>query len=123
MLVDKIIEMQPLTRCVGQKNVSYNEAFFQGHYPEHPVMPGVLIIEALAQLGAYLLLSDEEYHGRIPLFRGIDKAKFKRQVVPGDVLRLEIELIQKRGTIGVAKAVASVDGEICCHCELTFFVM
>ncbi len=122
LLVDKILEIEPMKRCIGQKNVGYGDSFFQGHYPDYPVMPGVLIIEALAQLGAYLLLSEEEFRGKTPLFRGIDKAKFKRQVVPGDVLRLEIELIRRRGSIGIAKAVASVDGETCCYCELTFFV-
>lgn len=122
LLVDKILEVEPMKRCVGQKNVSHNEHFFQGHYPDYPVMPGVLIVEALAQLGAYLLLSADEYRGRIPLFRGIDKAKFKRQVIPGDVLQLEIELLRQKGDIGLAKATASVGGELCCHCELTFFV-
>lgn len=122
LLVDKILEVEPSTRCVGQKNVSSNDYFFQGHYPNYPVMPGVLIVEALAQLGAYLLLSNEEYRGKLPLFRGIEKAKFKRQVRPGDVLRLEIDLIRIRGNIGTAKALASVDGETACYCELTFFV-
>lgn len=122
LLIDKILEVEPMKRCIGQKNVSYNDYFFQGHYPSYPVMPGVLIIEALAQLGAYLLLLAEEYQGKTPLFRGIDKAKFKKQVKPGDVLHLEVELIKNRGNIGIAKAIASVDHEICCICELAFFI-
>lgn len=122
LLVDKILEMEAMKRCVGQKNVSYNDYFFQGHYPSYPVMPGVLIIEALAQVGAYLLLSNEEYRGKIPLFRGIDQAKFKRQVLAGDVLRLEVEFVKQRGNVGVAKAIASVDKQICCYCQLTFFI-
>lgn len=122
LFVDKILEMEPMKRCVGQKNVSFNDSFFQGHYPNYPIMPGVLIVEALAQVGAYLLLSTEEYRGKLPIFRGIDKAKFKRQVKPGDILNLEVELIRLRGNIGTAKGTASVDGETACYCELTFFV-
>lgn len=122
LFVDKILEMEPMKRCVGQKNVSFNDSFFQGHYPNYPIMPGVLIVEALAQVGAYLLLSTEEYRGKLPIFRGIDKAKFKRQVKPGDILNLEVELIRLRGNIGIAKGTASVDGETACYCELTFFV-
>ncbi|MDO4754473.1 MAG: 3-hydroxyacyl-ACP dehydratase FabZ [Bacillota bacterium] len=122
LLIDKILEVEPMKRCVGQKNVSYNDSFFQGHYPDYPVMPGVLIIEALAQLGAYLVLSHENHRGSIPLFRGIEKAKFKRQVVPGDVLELQIELIERKGNFGFAKAQALVDNSVCCYCELSFFI-
>lgn len=122
LLIDKILEVTPKTHCIGQKNVTHNDFFFQGHYPNYPVMPGVLIVEALAQLGAYLLLLDEDFRGKLPLFRGIDNAKFKRQVVPGDILQLEVTLVKQRGNIGIAKAKASVDGETACYCELTFFV-
>lgn len=122
LLIDKILEVEPMKRAVGQKNVSHNESFFQGHYPDYPVMPGVLIVEALAQLGAYLLLLDEDYRGKTPLFRGIDKAKFKRQVVPGDVLKLQVELIEKKENFGFAKAKAYVDDSVCCYCELSFYV-
>lgn len=122
LLIDKIIELEPFKRCVGQKNVTYNDYFFQGHYPNYPVMPGVLIIEALAQLGAYLLLFDEKYRGKTPLFRGIDKAKFKKQVLPGDILKLEVELIKQKDNIGIAKGTCYVDNKVSCMCELTFFI-
>lgn len=122
LLIDKILEIEPMKYCKGQKNVTFNDYFFQGHYPHYPVMPGVLIIEALAQLGAYLVLSHEDYKGMTPLFRGIEKAKFKKQVRPGDILELQIELVEKKGNFGFAKAKALVDNEICCHCELSFFI-
>lgn len=122
LLVDKILELEAGVRCVGQKNVSYNDAFFQGHYPEYPVMPGVLIVEALAQVGAYLLLSNPDHQGKLPFFRGIEKAKFRKQVRPGDTLRLEVEVLKLRGNLGTAKGTAYVNGEVACHCEISFFV-
>lgn len=122
LLVDKILEIEEDRRIVGQKNVTGNESFFQGHFPGYPVMPGVLIVEALAQVGAVLVLKKPEFAGKIALFAGIDKVRFRRQVVPGDVLRLEVEVINFRGFIGKARAKAFVDGEIACEGELMFAV-
>lgn len=122
LLVDKIVELEPGQRAVGIKNVTMNENYFQGHFPGKPVMPGVLQVEALAQTGAIAVLSLEEYKGKIVYFGGIDKLRFKQKVVPGDVLRLEVELIKRRGPIGIAKAVATVDGKVAVQGEITFAV-
>jgi 3-hydroxyacyl-[acyl-carrier-protein] dehydratase len=102
------------------KNVTANEEFFNGHFPDYPVMPGVLIVEALAQVGAVAMLKKEENRGRLAFFAGIDNCRFKRQVKPGDQLRLEVEIIRLRGPIGKGKAIASVDGEVACEAEITF---
>ena len=120
LLVDTIIELESGKKAVGIKNVSINEPFFQGHFPGYPVMPGVLIMEALAQVGAVAILSMEENRGKIGLFAGIDGARFRQQVKPGDVLRLEIEMTKIRGSIGKAKGKASVDGKTVAEAELTF---
>ncbi|MHB8170292.1 MAG: 3-hydroxyacyl-ACP dehydratase FabZ [Thermincolia bacterium] len=122
LLVDRILEVEPGKKAVGIKNVSANEAFFQGHFPGHPVMPGVLIIEALAQVGAVSLLSMEEYRGRIALFAGIDNARFRQQVVPGDQLVLEVEVLKLRGTIGKAQAKAMVGDKVVAEAELMFAI-
>lgn len=122
LLIDRIVELEAGVRAVGEKNVSFGESFFGGHFPREPVMPGVLIIEALAQTGAVSILSLEENKGKTAYFAGIDKAKFKRKVVPGDKLRLECEIIRKKGPIGVGRAVASVDGEVAASAELTFML-
>ena len=122
LLVDKVVELEPGQRAVGIKNVTMNENYFQGHFPGHPVMPGVLQVEALAQTGAIAVLSLEEYKGKIVYFGGIDNLRFKQKVVPGDVLRLEVELIKRRGPIGIAKAVATVDGKVAVQGEITFAV-
>ncbi len=122
LLVDRIDELEPGKRAVGCKAVSYNEPFFAGHFPQEPVMPGVLICEALAQVGAVALLSCEEYKGKIALFGGINKARFRQKVVPGDVLRLETELIKIKGPVGIGRAVASRDGKVCAEAELTFMI-
>ena len=118
LLVDRIDELEPGKRAVGCKAVSYNEPFFQGHFPQEPV----LICEALAQVGAVALLSQEEYKGKIALFGGIRQARFRRKVVPGDVLRLETELIKIKGPVGIGKAAAYCNGELCTEAELTFMI-
>jgi 3-hydroxyacyl-[acyl-carrier-protein] dehydratase len=120
LLVDRIIELDVGKRAVGIKNVTINEHFFQGHFPQYPVMPGVLIVEALAQTGGIALGSMDEYRGRIAFFAGIDNVRFKRQVKPGDTLRLEVELTQLRRSIGTASALATVDGEVACKGDIMF---
>jgi 3-hydroxyacyl-[acyl-carrier-protein] dehydratase len=122
LLIDKIESLEPGVKAVGYKNVTMNEYFFQGHFPEEPVMPGVLIIEALAQVGAVSILSLEENKGKIAYFAGINNAKFRKKVLPGDVLRLEVEIIKKKGPIGVGKAVATVEGKKVAEAELTFAI-
>ena len=120
LLVDKILEMEPGKRAVGVKNVTINEPFFQGHFPGNPIMPGVLMLEALAQVAAATCLGLEENKGKLGVFAGIDECKFKRQVVPGDVLKLEIEMTTLRRGIGKAEAKATVDGQLACSAVLTF---
>ena len=122
LLVDKIIEMVPGQSAHGIKCVSAGEPFFCGHFPEYAVMPGVLIIEALAQVGAVAILSLEEHKGKIALFGGIKNARFKRQVVPGDVLDLSCEIIRWHGPVGMGKVVARVNGAIAATAELTFAI-
>jgi len=120
LLVDRILEVEPGVRCVGIKNVTINEGFFQGHYPGQPIMPGVLIVESLAQCGAVILLSQDSYRGMVPVIGAIDNVKFKRQVVPGDQLRLEIELLWIKSSIGRIKGVATVDGQLAAQMDMTF---
>lgn len=122
LLIDRVLEIEPGKRIVALKNVSANEPFFQGHFPGYPIMPGVLIVEALAQAGATLLLSQPEARGKLPLFAGIDGLKFRRPVVPGDQLRLEVEFTLRRGPIGKGRARATVDGQLAVEGELTFAV-
>ena len=122
LLVDRIEELEAGKRAVGYKNVTMNEPFFQGHFPEYPVMPGVLIIEAMAQVGAVAILSMPEYAGKIALFAGIDKARFRRQVFPGDSLRIVVEVTNLRKTIGKSVAVAYVDENVAAQAELMFAI-
>ena len=122
LLIDCIEEVEPGVGAVGYKSVTYNEPFFAGHFPQEPVMPGVLIIEALAQTGAVAILSKEENKGKIAYFGGINSAKFKKKVVPGDKLRLECRIIKQKGPVGVGQAVATVGGKVAVSAELTFMV-
>lgn len=122
LLVDKILELEVGKRAVGIKNVTANEPFFQGHFPEYPVMPGVLILEAMAQVGAVALLSVEEYKGRIAFFAGVDNVRFREQVRPGDTLHMEAELISVRRNIGKGKAVAKVGDKVACEAEFMFAI-
>lgn len=122
LLVDKVENIEVGKKIVAYKNVSVNEEFFNGHFPEYPVMPGVLIIEALAQAGAIVILTKDEFKGKIPLFAGINKARFKKQVIPGDILKLEVEIIKLRGPIGIGTGVATVNGEVACSGEILFAI-
>ena len=120
LLIDTIEELEPGKRAVGKKCVTFSEPYFAGHFPGNPVMPGVLIIEALAQTGAVAILSLPENRGKTAYFAGIDKAKFKQMVRPGEVLTLETQIIRTKGPIGVGEAVATVDGKLVAKAELTF---
>ena len=120
LLVDRILEIEEGKRAVGLKNVSSNEEYFNGHFPDYPVMPGVLIVEALAQVGAVAMLKKDENRGRLAFFTGIDNCRFKKQVKPGDQLLLEVEMIRVRGPIGKGKGIATVNGEVVCETEIMF---
>ena len=122
LLEDTIEEMEVGQRAVGKKCVTFNEPFFAGHFPGEPIMPGVLIIEALAQTGAVALLSVPENKGRLALFGGIKNAKFKGKVVPGDVLMLETSIIKSKGPVGVGEAKAFVNGKVVASAEITFML-
>ncbi|KKO51591.1 3-hydroxyacyl-ACP dehydratase FabZ [Paenibacillus sp. DMB20] len=120
LLVDKIVEMEEGKRAVGIKNVTINEPFFVGHFPEYAVMPGVLIVEALAQVGAIAMLSIESNRGKLGFLAGIDGFRFRGQVVPGDTLRLEVEITRLKGSIGKGKATALVEGRTVAEGEIMF---
>jgi 3-hydroxyacyl-[acyl-carrier-protein] dehydratase len=122
LLIDKIEKLEEGKRAVGYKNVTMNEYFFQGHFPAEPVMPGVLIIEALAQVGAVVILSKPENAGKIAYFGGINKAKFRRKVVPGDTLRLEVEIAKVKGNIGIGIAIAYIESNVVAQAELIFAI-
>ncbi len=120
LLVDKIIELEEGKRAVGIKNVTMNEPFFQGHFPGRPIMPGVLICEALAQVGAVVILRAPENRGKLAVFTGISDFKFRHQVVPGETLRLEAELTRMRNTMGKAEVCAYVGDQIAAKGEISF---
>ena len=122
LLIDCIEEIRPGEGATGYKSVTYNEPFFAGHFPQEPVMPGVLIVEALAQVGAVASLSEEENRGKGAYFGGINSAKFRKKVVPGDRLKLECQIIKRKGPVGIGSATASVDGKVAVSAELTFMI-
>jgi 3-hydroxyacyl-[acyl-carrier-protein] dehydratase len=122
LLIDRVIELEPGKRVVAIKNVTNNEPQFTGHFPGRPIMPGVLMVEALAQAGAVAVLSLPEYHGKLALFAGIDECRFRRTVLPGDTLRLEVTLDKLRGVFGRGRGVATVDGEIAVEATISFVI-
>lgn len=123
LMIDRVEDYVPGERATAYKNVNINEWYFQGHFPGNPIMPGVLITEALAQTGAVAILSMEENKGKNALFGGIDKMKFKKMIVPGDVLKLDVKIIKRKGPIGVGEALATVDGKVVAKGELTFAIV
>jgi 3-hydroxyacyl-[acyl-carrier-protein] dehydratase len=122
LLVDRVLEIEPKKHIVAMKNVTANENFFNGHFPARPVMPGVLIIECMAQAAGILMLAEKEYEGKIPYFTGIDNARFRRTIIPGDQIMLEVEILRVRGNVGRAKGVAKVDGKVAAEAEMMFIM-
>ena len=122
LLVDKVEITIAGKKGKGYKNVTFNEPFFQGHFPEEPIMPGVLIVESIAQVGAVVILSEENFKGKTPYFAGLNKVRFRKKVIPGDVLEMEIEMIKMRSSIGIAKGIASVQNETVCEGEFIFAI-
>lgn len=120
LLVDRILELEPMKKAVGIKNVTANEEFFQGHFPGHPVMPGALILEAMAQVGGVAMLYNDEFRGQLALFAGMDRVKFRKPVVPGDQLKMTAEVIKLRSSMGKIWAEAYVDGQIAAEGEFLF---
>lgn len=122
LLVDRVLELIPNQKIVALKNVTANEEFFNGHFPAKPVMPGVLVIESMAQAAGIMMLSQEEHKGKIPYFTGIDNARFRKTVVPGDQLIIEVEVIRVKGSVGKVKAVSKVDNQVAAEAELMFIL-
>jgi len=120
LLVDRIIELEPMKRAVGIKSVTINEQFFAGHFPQKPVMPGVLILEAMAQVGGVAMLYPEENRGKLAVFAGMERVKFRKPVTPGDQLQMVAEVLKLRGSIGKLWAQASVDGQVVAEAEFLF---
>lgn len=123
LMIDEIEEFVPGESAICYKNVSEDEYYFQGHFPGNPIMPGVLIVESIAQTGAVAILSKEEVKGKNAIFAGIDKMKFKKMVKPGDRLKLEVQIIKQKGPIGVGEGKATVNGELACKGEFTFAIV
>ena len=123
LMIDKVEQYIPGESCTAYKEVREEEYYFKGHFPGNPIMPGVLIVESWAQTGAVAILSMEENKGKNALFGGIDKLRFKKQVVPGDVLKLEVKIIKRKGPIGIGEAIATVDGKVAAKGELTFAIV
>ena len=123
LMIDKVEQFVPGESCVAYKEVREDEYYFKGHFPGNPIMPGVLMVESLAQTGAVAILSMEENKGKNALFGGINNLKFKKQVVPGDTLKLEVKIIKKKGPIGIGEAIATVDGKVAVKGELTFAIV
>lgn len=123
LMIDKVEDLKPGESAVAYKNVCINEPYFDGHFPGNPIMPGVLIVEALAQTGAVAILSMEENKNKNAFFGGIDKFRFKKPVKPGDVLKLEVKIIKRKGPVGIGEGIASVDGNVVAKGELTFAIV
>lgn len=123
LMIDEVENYVPGESCTAYKKVREEEYYFKGHFPGNPIMPGVLIVESLAQTGAIAILSMEENKGKNALFGGIDKLRFKKQVVPGDTLKLEVKIIKRKGPIGIGEAIATVDGKVAAKGELTFAIV
>lgn len=123
LLVDRILSVEPGRRAVGLKNVTINEGFFEGHFPGHAVMPGVLLIEAMAQVGGMILLSEEQHRGKLAYLVGLDRVRFRRPVVPGDSVVTEVEMLQQRGNFGKVRAVARVEEEIVAECIILYSIL
>lgn len=120
LLIDRVLEIEPKQRIVALKNVTANESYFNGHFPVKPVMPGVLIIESMAQAAGLVMLSQEQHKGKVPYFTGIDNARFRRSVVPGDQIIIEIEVLRIKGNVGRVKGIAKVDNQVAAEAEMMF---